>query len=145
MTLKKIEQWHQKARPTPDAAAFNTQLGCHAEEFAEMLETISSHDEDTQNRIFKAWSAITDLSLFLKEGPDIVFIDDRQLFLDSLADQVVTAIGVGHCAGMQTAEACDRVNDSNWSKFVDGEPVFNEAGKVAKGINYAEPDLEGLY
>ncbi len=144
MTLKKIEQWHQKARPTPDAAAFNVQLGCHLEEVGEMLDMLYGDDADNAQLLDVA-IAIAGLSEKLKSGSATLMITNGGLFLDSLADQVVTAIGVGHCAGMQTAEACERVNDSNWSKFVDGEPVFNEAGKVAKGPGYAGPDLEGLY
>jgi hypothetical protein len=145
MTIKKIEQWHQKARPNPDAKAFNIQLGCHAEEFVEMLELLDAADHDDAMTIHLAELAVKALSRRLKMGRLAVVVADRKEFLDSLADQVVTAIGVGHCAGMQTAEACERVNDSNWSKFVDGEPVFNEAGKIAKGPDYAELNLEGLY
>lgn len=145
MTLKKIEQWHQKARTTPDAAAFNVQLGCHLEEVAEMLYELDGTSSDSDSLVEEVIFWVTKLSSRLKQGKEIVLIKDRKAFLDSLSDQVVTAIGVGHCAGMQTAEACERVNDSNWSKFVDGEPVFNEAGKVAKGPGYCRPDLEGLY
>lgn len=145
MTLKKIEQWHQKARPAPDAAAFNVQLGCHFEEFAEMLDTLVAVNPASHEHLCSVRLRLAAMATDLKHGFIKIQIDNRKAFLDSLADQVVTAIGVGHCAGMQTAEACERVNDSNWSKFVDGEPVFNEAGKVAKGPGYAEPDLERLY
>ncbi len=67
-------------------------------------------------------------------------------FLDSLADQIVTSVGVGHCAGMKTAEAVTAVNRSNYSKFdKNGYPIFNDSGKIAKGPDYAPPNLEGLY
>jgi hypothetical protein len=47
---------------------------------------------------------------------------------------------------MNIVEAINRVNSSNWSKYnADGKPIFNEHGKIAKGPNYAPPDLEGLY
>ena len=70
---------------------------------------------------------------------------DREEFLDSLADQVVTAIGAGHCAGMKTAEAIERVNVSNWTKTVDGEFQRDANGKIAKPSTYVPPDLKGLY
>ena len=63
----------------------------------------------------------------------------------AIGDQVVTAIGVAHCAGMKGAAAVDQVNLSNWSKFTeDGEPIFNETGKIAKGPRYMPPNLDGL-
>jgi hypothetical protein len=82
----------------------------------------------------------------LKEGNITATVDDRNGFLDSLADQIVTAVGVGHCAGMKTAAACVAVNSSNWSKFSEnGYPLFDENGKIKKGPNYHKPDLEGMY
>jgi len=36
------------------------------------------------------------------------------------------------------------VNRSNWSKFVDGKPLFDENGKIKKGPGYSKPDLSGL-
>jgi hypothetical protein len=73
-------------------------------------------------------------------------IADRRELLDSLADQIVTAVGVGHCANMNVPEAVLRVNKSNWSKYdQDGQPIFKPNGKIDKGPNYVEPDLSGLF
>lgn len=73
-------------------------------------------------------------------------IKDRKEFLDSLADQIVTGVGTGHCAGMQTVEACERVNESNWSKYdAGGRPIFDANGKITKGPSYKKPGLGGLY
>jgi hypothetical protein len=93
-----------------------------------------------------AFDALDCLATAMKAGIATASILDGQRtdFLDSLADQVVTAVGVGHCAVMDMSEACKRVNKSNWSKFVDGQPVFTDAGKIAKGPDYAPPDLRGL-
>ena len=39
--------------------------------------------------------------------------------------------------------ALESVNQSNYSKFDDeGNPVYKEGGKIGKGDNYREPDLE---
>lgn len=147
-TLTTINIWHRRARPEPTEANFNVQLGCHLEEIAEMLETLHfTHPKF-------GTSAGGDMTLFtllhefadeLKAGRIKAAIVDRKEFLDSLADQVVTAVGVGHCANMDVPAACERVDNSNWSKFVDGQPQFNEHGKITKGPDYAPPDLEGLY
>ena len=82
----------------------------------------------------------------LKNGELLAHITDRKEFLDSLADQVVTSVGAGYCAGMKTADAVAAVNRSNYSKFdKNGYPIFNENGKIAKGPDYAPPNLEGMY
>ena len=66
---------------------------------------------------------------------------DRTGLLDSLADQIVTAIGVGHMFGMDVLGALAEVDRSNWSKFVDGKPQFDANGKIAKPATYSPPDL----
>lgn len=143
-TLTTINIWHRRARPNPDADALRVSLGVHLEEIAEMLDTLAANP--TAERSF------IDLKIYvkgfaegLKRGEVTMEITDRKEFLDSLADQVVTAVGVGHCANMDVPTACERVDNSNWSKFVDGQPLFNEHGKITKGANYAPPDLEGLW
>jgi len=143
-----IEMWHQRARPKPTHKDFHVQLGCHFEEVAEMLETFDFYkDADDQERDL-ARRHVSRLAVLLKTGVAEVRMDkvSREDMLDAIADQVVTATGVGHCAGMQVTEAVRRVNHSNWSKFdTDGKPMYDKNGKVLKGPNYAPPDLEGLY
>jgi hypothetical protein len=143
MSADQIELWHKRARPSPTAADFNVQLGCHFEEIEEMMRAIKASDEELW------WDVrlqVLTLSKLLKGGFLTATIADRKELLDSLADQGVTGIGVGHCAGMKTAEAIAAVNRSNYSKFdKNGMPIFNEQGKVMKGPDYAPPDLEGLY
>lgn len=139
--ISEITEWHRRARPNPTHVNFGVQLGCHAEEFGEMLESLSMSDA----RIFSALTAIKSLAYALKAGEIRPLIADRKELLDSLADQIVTAAGVGHCAGMDVPEACVLVNASNWSKFVDGQPIFTATGKIDKGPDYAKPDLTGLY
>ena len=146
-TLASITTWHQRARPDPTNANFNVQLGCHLEEVAEMLECLTGHDEYADANLGATLAAVESLANKLKAGDLHVGVqnDQRKEFLDSLADQIVTAVGVGHCANMDVASACNAVNVSNWSKYVDGQPQFNANGKIAKGLNYAPPVLDGLY
>ena len=145
-TLRDMEIWHERARPDTTAKDFNVQLGCHFEEVAEMMECMRGDNHSANNQLSNTYDTLSNMASDLKAGRITfkVSLTERTDFLDSLADQVVTAVGVAHCAGMNMTEACKRVNKSNWSKFVDGKPVFSDAGKIAKGPDYAPPDLRGL-
>lgn len=140
-TLHHITEWHQLARPEPDHYALTVQLGCHVEEFVEMLDALDAEkhllEESTMHDL-------RSLARHLKERMAIVAPlneASRIELLDSLADQVVTAAGVAHCAGMDFQGALAEVNRSNWSKFENGAPVFMPGGKIAKGEFYTPPDL----
>jgi len=146
MSIESIAMWHKRARPEPDDDAFNVQLGCHLEEVLEMLEVVMvSGGTDVLASYQMAVNALTVLSQELKHGANAVVLD-REEFLDSLGDQIVTAVGVGHCAKMKVVEAVNEVDRSNWSKFnYKGFPEFNEYGKIAKGEQYSKPNLEGMF
>ena len=145
MSIESIALWHKRARPEPDDDAFNVQLGCHFEEVLEMLEVISVAEGLGRLAHKCTVDALTVLSQELKHGTKAVVLD-RKEFLDSLGDQIVTAVGVGYCAKMKMVEAVEEVNRSNWSKFnYKGFPEFNAHGKIAKGEQYSEPNLEGMY
>jgi predicted HAD superfamily Cof-like phosphohydrolase len=156
MSVDFIEMWHKRARPEPTQEDFNVQLGCHFEEFREMLETIRigrtqagaalNYERDLHDKMIDLFELVDSVSVGLKAGYLHGTIIDREGFLDSIADQVVTVVGTAHCAGMQATEAVRRVNQSNWSKFdKDGQPIRDKNGKIAKGPDYKQPDLEGLY
>lgn len=141
MSVDHIELWHRRARPNPTNADFQVQLSCHIEEFNEMLDTLEFKGSWDMLR-----RELNRLQRALREGFETAAILDRKEFLDALADQVVTAVGAGHCAGMRAADAVQRVNASNWSKFDEhGEPIRNEHGKVMKGEMYKPPVLDGCY
>jgi len=146
MSIESIELWHKRARPNPTDKDFSIQVACHLEEVVEMLDTLMfDHGSPMPGSGTLARSALDTLSAALKKGYATASVLDRKELLDSLADQIVTAVGVGHCAGMQTAKACERVNTSNWTKTVDGEFIRDANGKIAKPATYVAPDLEGLY
>lgn len=144
MTINSIVNWHKVSRPTPDQKAFNVQLGCHLEEIWEMLDTMTSEDKYIE-QIDAVRIPLKRLADNLKRGMFNVTLLDRRDFIDSLADQVVTAAGVAHCADMDLPKALLAVNKSNWSKFVYGVPVFDENGKIAKPSTYHPPNLDGCY
>ena len=138
--IETISLWHKRARPTPADADFNVQLGCHYEEIAEMFDALDAGG-DMDFAVVK--SAIKSLADRTKAGHVQHSITNRVEMLDSLGDQVVTAAGVSHCAGMDMDKALRAINHSNWSKFdKDGLPIRNEQGKIIKGPNYMPPVLK---
>lgn len=149
MSTDLIHMWHKRARPKPDDRAFNVQLGCHFEEIAEMMETMRFYAPgvNTTGEETTLYMHLKDMAAHLKSGERTAAIHDRKEFLDAMADQVVTSIGVAYCAGMQPTEALRRVNTSNWTKIdiVTGDFIRDGQGKIMKPSGYKPPDLEGLY
>lgn len=147
-TLQKIVNWFTTARPKPTPKDFNVQAGVHFEEVGEMLDAVRSLDPVTGAAIEDAkvcLKALADRLKTVEPGDGIMVNDgDRLEFLDALCDQVVTTIG---CAGaarpnLDIAGGLEEVANSNWSKFEDGLPIFDENGKIIKGSNYFKPDLK---
>ena len=142
-TLANTEAWFRKAVPNPTSKNISTQMGCHLEEVVEMLDVLQTKYPGYKNKLDDARKHLRFISNLLKQEEDSFFIkeEDRKELLDSLADQIVTATGVGTFLGMNVPGALAEVNRSNYSKFEDGEPVFNENKKVMKGKDYTPPDL----
>lgn len=141
MSLDNIQLWHERARPEPSGTNLDVQLGCHIEEFCEMLDVLEFRATWYNMRVY-----LKQLANDLKSGAESAAIIDRKEMLDALADQVVTSVGVGHCAEMDVPAACARVNVSNWSKYDEqGQPIFKPNGKIDKGPGYVKPNLSGLY
>jgi predicted HAD superfamily Cof-like phosphohydrolase len=145
MSIDFIAMWHERARPNPQPVHLNIQAGCHFEEAMEMVAAMRGEDEYSDLMLDRLHTALTVVSLGLKTGSIKFHVRDRKEFLDSLCDQIVTAVGVGHCAKMNITEAVRRVNSSNWTKLVDDKFVYNEHGKIIKPPSYKPPDLKGLF
>ena len=139
--ITKTKEWFEIAVPNPTSKNINTQIGCHLEEVAEMLNAITSKNLERASQIEALRAAIDHVGNLLKKDNNIVIKDSVEL-LDALADQIVTATGVGTFLGMNVPGALAEVNRSNYSKFEDGEPIFNENKKVMKGKDYTPPDLK---
>jgi len=145
-TLKSIVQWHAAARPEPTLKQLSVQVGCHLEEVAEMLATLPVPGERVEY-VRQCMDIVATLAHSLKSGKIPLrepSRDEKVALLDALCDQVVTAAGVAHCAGLDILGGLAEVNSSNWSKFVDGKPLFDENGKITKGPNYRKADLKGF-
>ena len=148
MSIESIELWHKRARPNPTERDFDVQLGCHMEEFVEMIAALrfthkNGSGVEMPGKNSMLYQQVKDFADGLKAGRITAQIADRNELVDSLADQIVTSVGVGHTASMKTARAVDIVNTSNWSKFSpDGQPYFDQNGKILKGPNYVPPALD---
>jgi len=62
---------------------------------------------------------------------------------DALTDILYVVYGAGHAFGIDLDECFNEVHRSNMTKLgEDGRPLYREDGKVMKGPNYEDPDLE---
>ena len=139
-------KWMQAAKPEPSEKDLSTQIGVHFEEVAEFLGSITFTNVAEGHVRHVAQQTLANLeylsTLIKRHGGVRIADEDRIDVLDALADQIVTAVGVGHCAGMQIVEALNEVNRSNFSKFDDqGNPILDNDRKIIKGNNYSKPDL----
>lgn len=147
MTLiKQIEDWFKAAVPNPTDDNRRVQLGCHLEEVDKMMEATSVGNplicEDLSGYMTDNNLSLSAIASKLKKGLfNQAKIRDKTAFADALADQIVTAIGLAYYHSIDIEGALNEVNRSNWSKFVDGKPVFDENGKIKKGDGYTPPDL----
>lgn len=139
--IEKTKEWFEVAIPNPTKDKQRVQLGVHIEEFLEMLDAIEipyilDEVKNLKESLFK-------VSNIVKTDPKAnIIVKSRKELLDAMADQIVTATGVSHMYGLDVVGALDEVNESNFSKFIDGKPVFNEHGKIGKGMFYKKPNLE---
>ena len=136
--IHSIKEWFKAAKPNPSTADACVQIGCHYEEVSEMSSVLY---DDVEHAL-----AATALAYKMKHSEYInaaeeLSADARVELLDALCDQIITAVGVAYMMGMDIEGALAEVNRSNWSKFEGGVPVFNEHGKIAKGVEYTPPEL----
>jgi len=139
MDIKDIKNWFEIAIPEPTIEQACIQIGCHYEEVAEMADAL--YDPTLSEETDRVANQYKDVEKYYIASLDSLDAIEKIEILDSLCDQIVTAIGVAHMLGMDIGSALNEVNRSNYSKFEDGKPVFNSQGKISKGVNYTPPDL----
>lgn len=140
--IASINLWHKRARPEPTERDFNVQLGCHFEEIAEMLNTLSGVNAITTNKISTVAFTVSSLAEGLKTGTYEAWIVNRKEFLDACCDQIVTSVGTAYCAKTDVVKGMDIVQASNWSKTVNGEFQRDDNGKITKPSTYTPPHLD---
>ena len=73
-----------------------------------------------------------------------IAIDTKNLIevADALTDILYVTYGAGHAFGINLDRCFEEVQQSNMSKLDDnGNPIYNDLGKVMKGPKYFKPDL----
>ena len=61
---------------------------------------------------------------------------------DALTDILYVTYGAGHAFGINLDKCFEEVQNSNMSKLGEnGQPIYNDSGKVIKGPNYFKPDF----
>jgi predicted HAD superfamily Cof-like phosphohydrolase len=133
-----IKLWFERAVPEPTDKNRAVQLGVHFEEVQEMA-TATGNQQLADILEFDA-NYFKQTCTGIPIGSEHI---NRKELLDSLCDQIVTAVGVAHMFGLDIAGALSEVNRSNWSKFdSNGQPIFDANGKIAKGKDYSKPNLD---
>lgn len=159
--LARAQQWFTEVdeKQGVDVQKLAAQIAAHVEEVKEFYQALNKLvKQENEDGVFKREIETleesrkkfanglynTDLKRLLIATND----DNRAIkteLVDSLCDQIVTATGVLSRTGFNAEETLSRVNDSNFTKFDEnGDPIFNEFGKVTNGPNYKKPDLTDL-
>lgn len=146
--IKQISQWFETAVPEPTDRNILTQLGVHFEEVFEMAQTLkdAGMTKEARDQLTFVGDVLHFVQRQIKGG--VITIDfekiDRTALLNSLCDQIVTAVGVAHIFGMDIQGALKEVANSNDSKFgKNSQPIFNNQSKFMKGPNHKSRNLEG--
>lgn len=139
----------QQAFPNQNLNTHRVQLGVLIEEVAELLASFQLTDASSDMDRALAMALMERLGNTLKSGssphnPDTIVsivVKDHRDHLDALADVRVMTYSTAHAAGYDFQGAIDNIDDSNFSKFLNGKPLYSENGKLLKGPHYVAPDL----
>jgi len=78
----------------------------------------------------------------LEELTEAMKNNDLLEVADALTDILYVTYGAGHAFGIDLDKCFEEVQNSNMSKLDEnGQPIYNESGKVMKGPNYFKPNL----
>ena len=93
----------------------------------------------------RAWLRYDLIAEELSELFDAILTKDMVKIADALADLEYVVHGAALEWGIPLEDAVRNVHVSNMSKLgADGKPIYRSDGKVMKGPNFEEPDLEGV-
>ena len=112
-------------------------VGIFMKTFGQEVKTKPSFSTDKINklRIDLIKEELDELQVAMKNN-------DLLEVADALTDILYVTYGAGHAFGIDLDKCFDEVQNSNMSKLGEnGEPIYNESGKVMKGPNYFKPDL----
>ena len=112
-------------------------VGTFMKTFGQEVKTKPSFSTDKINKL-----RIDLIKEELDELKEAMDNNDLLEVADALTDILYVTYGAGHAFGIDLDKCFDEVQNSNMSKLGEnGEPIYNESGKVMKGPNYFKPDL----
>ena len=112
-------------------------VGTFMKTFGQEVQTKPSFSSDNINQL-----RIDLIKEELNELQEAMSNNDLLEVADALTDILYVTYGAGHAFGIDLDKCFDEVQNSNMSKLGEnGEPIYNESGKVMKGPNYFKPDL----
>ena len=112
-------------------------VGTFMKTFGQEVKTKPSLSSDKINKL-----RIDLIKEELDELQEAMKNNDLLEVADALTDILYVTYGAGHAFGVDLDKCFDEVQNSNMSKLGEnGEPIYNESGKVMKGPNYFKPDL----
>lgn len=114
------------------------------EKVTEFMKTFGQEVKDAP-----AWPDDKTLSLrinLIEEEVDELFdgVDRRDMknVAKELVDILYVVYGMGNSLGINLDKVFNEVHRSNMSKLEDGKVLYSDTGKVLKGKNYFEPELD---
>jgi predicted HAD superfamily Cof-like phosphohydrolase len=114
-----------------------SKVGTFMKTFGQEVKTKPSFSSDKINKL-----RIDLIKEELEELQEAMKNNDLLEVADALTDILYVTYGAGHAFGIDLDKCFDEVQNSNMSKLgQNGEPIYNESGKVMKGPNYFKPDL----
>ena len=108
---------------------------------------MSTFGQDIKKKASLSSDKINDLRINLieeelNELKEAILKKDLKEVADALTDILYVTYGAGHAFGINLDNCFEEVQKSNMSKLGDdGNPIYNEHGKVMKGPKYFKPDL----
>ena len=112
-------------------------VGTFMKTFGQEVKTKPSFSSDKINKL-----RIDLIKEELDELQEAMENNDLLEVADALTDILYVTYGAGHAFGIDLDKCFDEVQNSNMSKLGEnGEPIYNESGKVMKGPNHFKPDL----
>ena len=136
-------QWLHACGKTPSVQHLSTQIGCHFEEFVELLNCIELDSGDDRGSLSVLADELAYIAKGIKSGQVLATIPGelREQALDAFCDGEVTGNGVCYLAGFRKDEADQAVLQANDNKLVDGRPVILPGGKIGKPAGWKPADL----
>ncbi len=141
--FQRTASWLKACGKEPNIGNVSVQLGCHMEEFVELLKCLRTDSDGYAKLIERCAADLEWFAIKIKRGDQMVYIPNhlRADALDALCDCEVTGNGVAYLSLMNKDAADQAVLASNDAKLIDGKPVILDGGKIGKPPEWKAPNL----